>query len=132
MRVEGWESLLNEHLVQARHIDFEWGINDCALWSADWVKKANGNDFAAPWRGRYASEEELRELLTGMEIELPADIADEVGLPRIEVPFAQRGDIVLHPQGCLGICNGIASYFLMERGVTTIRTRDCTKAWKVR
>ena len=46
--------------------------------------------------------------------------------------FAQRGDIVLNAQGCLGICNGVMSYFLMERGVTRFRTRECTKAWKVR
>ncbi len=132
MRNEGWESLLNEHIEQAQGIVFEWGMNDCALWAADWVNKATGNDFASQWRGLYTSEAELTALMAERELELPGDIADDVGLPLMDVPFAQRGDIVQHPQGCLGICNGVHSYFLMERGVTRIRTKDCVKAWKVR
>ncbi|MBP3955385.1 hypothetical protein J8F10_08840 [Gemmata sp. G18] len=131
MRIEGWEGLLNEHIEQARHVEFEWGMNDCALWAADWVKKANGNDFASAWRGLYSSEAELEQLMAERELELPADIADDVGLPQMHVGFAQRGDIVQHPQGCLGICNGMHSYFLMERGVTRLRTKDCVKAWRV-
>lgn len=131
MRIEGWESLLNEHIEQAKDIVFEWGMNDCALWSADWVNKATGNNFASQWRGLYTSEAELNALMAERELDLPADIADEVGLPQMDVPFAQRGDIVEHPQGCLGICNGLHSYFLMERGVTRIRTRDCVRAWRV-
>jgi hypothetical protein len=128
MRVEGWEGLLNDHIQQ--DTPFAWGRNDCALWSADWVTRATGEDFASRWRGRYASEAELMALLESMGLTQPGEIADEA-LQGIEVAFAQRGDIVLHPQGCLGICNGIQSCFLMERGVTRIRTRDCIKAWKV-
>jgi hypothetical protein len=130
MRVEGWESLLNRHIEDARGIVFEWGVNDCALWCADWVRKATGQDFAATWRGRYTSEEELKSQLHAMGLTDPAGIADEVLQP-VETGFAKRGDIVQHPHGHLGICNGVASHFLMERGVTRVRTRDCTKAWKV-
>ncbi|WP_152051834.1 DUF6950 family protein [Tautonia marina] len=131
MRNEGWEAILAEHIEQARNNAFEWGMNDCALWSADWVRKATGEDFASTWRGRYTTETELNALLAAMDIESPGDIASE-HLPEMDVPFAQRGDIVLHPQGCLGICNGLDSYFLMEQGVTRIRTRNCVKAWAVR
>lgn len=130
MRIEGWEGLLNEHFEEARTAAFEWGMNDCALWSADWVKKATGEDFASAWRGRYTTEEELKALLDSMDVSNPEAIAD-AHLPRMNVAFAQRGDIVMW-QGCLGVCNGIASYFLMERGVTTVKTRNCTVAWKMR
>lgn len=131
MRIEGWESLLNEHIEQARKSVFQWGENDCALWSAEWVKKATGNDYAADWRGLYSTEAELQSLLSERELDLPEQIADEVGLPQIQITFAQRGDIVLHPQGCLGICNGLFSFFLTEQGLTSIPTGRCVRAWRV-
>lgn len=131
MRVEGWERLLNEHIEQAALVEFAWGDHDCALWSADWVKKVTANDFTSCWRGLYSNEDELKALLIARGIRQPEDIADEVGLPQIPVGLAQRGDIVLW-QGCLGICNGIDSYFLIERGVTQVRTKACTRAWEVR
>jgi hypothetical protein len=129
MRREGWERLLNEHIEKPAR--FQWGQNDCALWCADWVRKATGQDFASHWRGRYSSEDELRELLLEHGYEAAEDIASDV-LPEMHPAFAQRGDIVLHPQGCLGICNGILSYFLTADGVTTIKTANCLRAWKVR
>ena len=49
----------------------------------------------------------------------------------MEVPFARRGDVVLDPRGCLGVCDGLYSHFLMERGVTRLKTRLCTRAWAV-
>ena len=131
MRIEGWESLLNDHIERAAHIEFAWGVNDCALWCADWGNKATGTDFASHWRGLYSSEDELAAILSERGFSSAAGIVDAI-LESTAVPFAQRGDIVQHFQGCLGICNGMHGYFLMERGVTRIRTRDCIKAWRVR
>ncbi|QEG30285.1 hypothetical protein GobsT_50890 [Gemmata obscuriglobus] len=129
-RTEGWEQLLNDHIERARDLVFQWGTTDCALWCAEWVTIATGEDFAEPWRGRYESEVELNALLVAMDLTGPADIAD-LALPRVAVAFAQRGDVVLWQNG-LGICNGTHSHFLTERGVTRARTRDCTAAWQVR
>lgn len=129
MRFENWESLLNRHIEEARGIAFEWGVHDCALWCAEWVRRATGEDFATVWRGRYTSEDELKALLHAMDITGPEGIADEV-LTEVAVGFAKRGDIVLW-SGCLGICNGVVSHFLTDRGVVRIRTRNCQKAWTV-
>ena len=131
MRVEGWESLLNQYIEDAQSIVFEWGQNDCALWCADWVNIATGNDFASAWRGLYTTEAELSELLTSRGYSEPQDIPTAVGLPAMNHAFAQRGDVVLW-EGCLGICNGLNSYFLIERGVTGVKTRLCQQAWAVR
>ena len=60
MRREGWEQLLAEHVADAGSTDFQWGQADCALWCADWVRKATGQDFSTDWRGQYATEEELQ------------------------------------------------------------------------
>lgn len=130
MRIEGWESLLNAHTETV--MPFQWGHNDCALWCADWVNIATGRDFASQWRGLYATERELNDLLASRGFAGPAEIPASVGLPSMHPAFAKRGDIVLNAQGCLGICNGIGSYFLIERGITAFRTNTCTHAWKVR
>lgn len=128
MRVEGWESQLNAYLEAPAA--FAWGQTDCALWCADWVKLATGDDFAADWRGEYATEAELAALLADRGFTSPADLPTSVGLAEIAVGFAQRGDIVLW-SGCLGICNGVDSYFLTDRGVTRVRTRMARQAWRV-
>jgi hypothetical protein len=130
MRIPGWERLLYEHIRDAHNSEFCWGENDCALWCSDWVHKANGMDLGSAWRGQYTSEEGLQALMQERGFALPADIANEHSR-QVSVTFAARGDIVLHPQGCLGICDGISSYFLTLQGLTRLNTHRCVAAWKV-
>ena len=124
MRVQGWESLLAAYTASAPA--FAWGQHDCALWCADWVALATGRDFTADWRGLYSSE---ADLLAARGLASHADIPGSVGLDEINPAFAQRGDVVLHPQGCLGICTGLLAVFLTETGLTTLRGRS--RAWRV-
>jgi hypothetical protein len=131
MRIEGWERLLAEYIRQVYDSVFVWGQNDCALWCADWVKLATGQDLAAEWRGQYASEDELRALMEQRRFPSYEAIADSTGFAVVSVKFAQRGDIVLSPDGPLGICNGMISHFIMEKGMTRLPTLRCAKAWKV-
>lgn len=127
MRVEGWEALLAEFTATPQ--PFAWGRADCALWCADWVALATGQDFTSDWRERYSSEAELAALLAARGLASPADIPGAVGLEEINPAFAQRGDVVLHPQGCLGVCTGLLAVFLTETGLTTLRGR--ARAWRV-
>ena len=127
MRTEGWEALLAEYVSAAPA--FAWGQADCALWCADWVALATGTDFTGDWVGRYSSEAELQALLAARGLASHADIPGSVGLEEINPAFAQRGDVVLHPQGCLGICTGLLAVFLTESGLTTLRGRS--RAWRV-
>jgi hypothetical protein len=128
VRIEGWETLLARHIADPP--PFEWGQNDCALWCADWLNKATGQDFSSHWRGTYTTENELLLLMTEQGFWSPRDIADH-HLERVSVPLAQRGDIVLHPHCALGICDGTFSYFLTEAGITRLGTLRCPCAWKV-
>jgi len=131
MRIEGWEALLYDHIAQGRSLAFQWGQNDCALWCSDWVSKAIGVDFSIDWRGHYATEERLQELMLERGYAVPADIANE-HLPSAHLAFASRGDIVLHPnQDSLGICDGATSFFLTAQGLTSVPTNRCLAAWKV-
>jgi hypothetical protein len=128
MRCENWPSLLSDHLENAPA--FQWGQNDCALWSADWVKKATGVDLTQDWRGNYSTSEEAKTFATSKGFSSYAKIASASLLPK-QVAFAHRGDIVLHPQGCLGICNGLYSHFLTETGTIRFPTLNCLRAWRV-
>ncbi len=130
MRVEGWENLLSEHVAQANAKEFKWGEHDCALWCAEWVRKITGVDLALDWRRQYSTEAELDALLYARGYETPADIADALGKVK-EIHLAQRGDILLHPCGTLGICTGVKGVFVTENGVITERTTKCVKAWGV-
>jgi hypothetical protein len=122
--------LLSCHISDARSIAFAWGQNDCVLWCADWVAKLTGHDPAKDWRGKYTSEAEAIAILRSMDLSVWADLAD-TNLPPTSVAHAHRGDIMLHPAGMLGICDGTHAYFLTDKGVTRIEFMKCIKAWEV-
>lgn len=128
MRAEGWEHSLADHVGNPPA--FEWGTSDCALWAASWVLKATGRDLAADWVGRYATEDELHDLMRERGYRLPSQIADS-HLNRTPVRLAKRGDIVQHPDGALGVCAGVFSFFLTDGGVTRVETPRCPRAWAV-
>ena len=130
MRVEGWESLLDQHIREAYRTPFEWGSRDCALWATDWVLKATGQDFGGPWRGKYKTEVGAAKRMKRLGFASVEAIAD-AHLTECPIGLAQRGDVVLHPQGPLGICMGRHSFFITESSVTSIPTTDCPKAWRV-
>jgi hypothetical protein len=130
MRPEGWEGILAAHIAEANSYIFQWGEHDCALWCADWIQKITGNDLAANLRGQYSTEEEARAILQSLGLSAWSELPDN-HLPLIPVKKAARGDLVLHPAGMLGICDGAFAYFLRDVGVTRIAFTKCVKAWKV-
>jgi hypothetical protein len=120
--------MLYDHL--AANQPFEWGTNDCVLWCADWVQKIIGVDYAADFRGKYASDGEASAIMQAAGF---ASIADLVSahLPEVTVNKARRGDIVLHPMGMVGICDGAHAHFLTVGRPTQISFTLCTNAWSV-
>lgn len=90
-----------------------------------------GEDFTRDWLGKYKTELGAARRMKRLGFASASDIADR-HLPGKPVPFARRGDIVLHPsQGCLGVCNSMMSHFVTEQGLTHVPTLDCLKAWGV-
>lgn len=130
MRVEGWESLLEKHIREAYRNPFAWGSRDCALWATEWVLKATGNDFGGPWRGKYTTGNGAAKRMKKLGFASVEAIADS-NMVACPIAMAGRGDIVLHPEGMLGVCAGRASFFLTETSVTSMPTLACSSAWKV-
>ena len=130
MRPEGWESLLAAHITTARAQPFAWGERDCVLWCADWVLQIRGVDYAEHCRGAYATEDQAAQLLDELGFASVSDLVDG-HLDVTPVKYARRGDVMLHPSGMLGICDGAHAYFLTASSVTRIGFLHCTRAWTV-
>ncbi len=128
MRIEGWERRLAELLAADR--PFSWGQNDCLIRCGIWVEEATGEDHYSAWIGQYSTESDARTLMRARGFNDYADIPDSI-LSVTPVMLAQRGDLVLHPSGSLGICNGLKSHFIGEKGPFTENTLSCLRAWKV-
>jgi hypothetical protein len=63
VRKPGWPELLAHYLHTRAFLPFAWGLNDCALAPADWVRDCTGVDPMADLRGSYASSEEAARIL---------------------------------------------------------------------
>lgn len=113
MRVPDWEKRLIDLSKNAP--PFEWGVSDCALWAANWVRDITGRDIAEAFRGHYSSPKgSIRALKRYGAGSLAATMSDL--LPVIAEPSdAGRGDLVgvagaPHPilDCAVGICVGTA------------------------
>jgi hypothetical protein len=130
MRTEGWEGKLAAHVRGAYRQPFVWGDRDCALWSFDWVRECTGLDITHEWRGKYKTATGATRLMKKRGFANPEAVADH-HLLSVPVALARRGDLLLHPQGALGVCTGRDGVFLTETSVITCPTLDCPKAWRV-
>ncbi len=122
--------MLATRIQQAYHVPFQWGEHDCALWCADWVFEATGADLLSDWRGKYKTAAGAARLMKRRKFSGVAAIAAK-HLPEINPAMAKRGDILLHPDGSLGVCYGRHGFFLTPDSVTTIPVGACPRAWAV-
>lgn len=122
-------------------VPFEWGVNDCALFTADAVEAITGTDLASECRGRYNSKETaaalLRELCgAGLE-EYAALKAQQYGMAETDIWHAKRGDMVLYVQDTgpsLGIVSldGMRALIAVEgKSIERTPVLKCSRAWRV-
>lgn len=94
-RVEQWPAELSAFLRDRRTMPFQYGVNDCLLFPADAVFRMSGVDFAAPWRGKYETEEQAKAILAdngGVQVM----ITDALGFKGTKsLLTAKRGDVVM-------------------------------------
>jgi hypothetical protein len=110
---------LNAFLDRSAKYAFAWGDHDCMLDIADWLDYSCGLRVAEEWRGNYATEDELDELmdsLGGFE-QAMRDEADRLELVEAAEPLL--GDPgLLNVSGQPKILGGI----LMPSGRWRMRT----------
>jgi hypothetical protein len=99
IRVDGWETRLDEFITSRSNKRFGWGEHDCALFSCDAIKEITSIDIAYWFRGKYRNKftayELLKEFGGGGLLETFEKLSKEFDMPEIDMPFAGRGDLVM-------------------------------------
>ena len=134
IRHEDWPQRLNTEIAAAAERRFRWGTFDCALWAADVVALLVGIDFAAEYRGHYASALGSRRALARYGAgSLESTLADKLG-GSISPLLLQRGDLALldGPHGAtLGICIGRQVLSPAAIGLGRTSLHNCRKGWRI-
>jgi hypothetical protein len=130
IRFQNWPELLAEKIERSRELSFAWGIHDCALFCADAIFAMTGIDLASDLRGTYKTEKGAQRRIRTLGFESLEALVSE-RLESIPIVQAGRGDLVLHHNGALGICDGLTSWFVTPSGLTRVKTLSFEKAWRV-
>ena len=121
-RFPDWRTRLVAYLSASVRLPFEDGKHDCALFLAGGVLAMTGQDFAAPYRGRYTT------IAGGIRILRKDGYDDHVDLARAHLAqkspaFANEGDgaVVQTEDGpSLGIVQGAQVYVLAPSGMVLV------------
>ncbi len=133
-RKADWEHRLTEVVAKAETRPFQWGRHDCCAFAARCVKAQTGDDFFAPFRGKYRSGagsiRALREHGAGtVEATFTAALGDPVPVLR-----AKRGDIVFDGEAVGLMWQGHALFVGQEGdrpGLVRVPLSKLVHAWRV-
>lgn len=134
MRLQGWEARLASVLAGARARPYELGSWDCFRLACQVVEALRGDDLWPQFSG-YRTRREALEYIGRYGRSFEACFDRVLAAERVDVKLARRGDIVCVRDASgekhLGICDGVASLFLAEQGLTKVRTKTCVCSWRV-
>lgn len=142
VRLPDWEPRIAAYLDACAKRPFVFGSHDCALFAAGAVEALTGEDFGAPFRGRYSTVRGYKRALTAAgysSIEGPFTAA--LGEP-VGALMARRGDIVTDGESMgvmwtagtpvgLFVGGGTADAAEYEVGLVTLPVRQIVRAWRV-
>jgi len=127
MRLPDWENRLNETIAEWAARPFRWD-RDCARWVAACTIAITGVDPLVDLRGKYRTKREAMALLAEKPME---DHLDGI-FPRVHPAMAQRGDIALTQDNCLGcVLGGEALFYFEDGGMTTVPRAMWQGVWGV-
>lgn len=144
MRQLGWEKKLDTVIRKASRNAFQWGTNDCALFTADAMLAVLGEDLGVFFRDKYTDEEgakaALQEFAQG-GLEQTIDKLAAGRFAKVHGNFAQRGDVVLvninptndavYPAGGVVGLNGKEVLVVSEKGLLTFHRKRIIAAWRM-
>lgn len=133
-RLPDWRPRLVAFLTAAQRAPFRPGQHDCALFAAGAVAAMTGQDYAAPYRGRYTT------IRGGIRVLRADGFADHIALaahhlPERPVAFARAGDLAVVPTEdgpALGVVQGAGIYVLSPAGgLSLVPLTAATRAFGV-
>ena len=128
-RISTWEQRLSDYIASKLNEPFEYGVNDCSLFSAGAVEAMTEEDPMPEFRGKYDS------LLTSVRVIQDAGFADleaviDSKFPEVPIGFAKRGDLAFH-DGSVGVIIGNEAVFVSDDGLIRTPRSEWTKTWAV-
>lgn len=134
-RYSFWRDALFHYVQGVARKPFAWGDHDCALFAAGAVAAMTGQDFGAPYRGKY------KTMRGGLRLLKRKGLADHAALAaslfeEVHPSRAQVGDIAAVEEDghvALGIVQGPRIYVLRPgaAGIGTVGLLDAKRAFRV-
>ncbi len=140
-RVEGWEILLINYLVEAQKLSFQWGCHDCCYFACNGIVVQgieNPMQGLRQYRTAFGAAGMIKRLGGSLNI-AATKLAAKVGLHEIDPAFAGRGCPVLTevetPWGSLELALGLVginsseAFFAGKIGLVSRPLSMCQRAW---
>ena len=137
MRVKNWERSFNELLEYKATQQFSWGVNDCCLFTADFIAAITGVDLAQGIRGSYHDALGAARFVKAMGgIDGIADaILDFNGFKRTLPALSRRGDALLieikKSRFAFGVNGGNYALFSGYDGLVRFPISKTKLAWRI-
>jgi len=137
-RKSNWPAALSLFLQEKAALPFQWGENDCCLFTADWLAILTGQypAPAAELRGTYADALSAARAIKqrgGVE-QIAADYCAAQGWGEVATAYAQRGDIATvdtEHGPALGVVLGREVCHPGAAGVVRVPLKTARRAWRV-
>lgn len=130
-RFEDWPRRLAELIAERRDVPFAYGVNDCATFAAEWVRRATGLELDVPHVEDVPAAQLALEALDGIEAATTALL----GEPLADVRLATRGDVGITDapgQGpALCVVEGVHVVAPGTRGLVFLRRDRLVRAWRI-
>lgn len=134
MRKPDWDRALSDYIALVHDTPYAYGQQDCLLFVAGAVKAQTGKDHAKGHRGKYSTAAGSVLHLKKLGHDTPEAMLDSLFKEK-PVGFAQRGDIVLTPDGIPGVCWGDDALIVGQagerEGLVRVPRALWTKAWAI-
>ena len=132
MRRGDWQMRFAEFAKARARMPFEWGKNDCCLFTVDAVLAMTDFDHGADFRGRYSTALEAERIVRqrgGVR-----QLATEAWGEPASTLMAAVGDPVLlvnDGRELLAVCNGTSALAAGAEGVVVLGMDAALAAWKI-
>jgi hypothetical protein len=133
VRLEGWESRLNDVIESARHTPYKLGTHDCFRVACMAVEALTGIDHWPKWEGRYSNRREALILIHQYGGGFTPAASKLFGCEPVSMRFARRGDIAEYADAeqHLGVCLGERVAVLGAEGLHYAPLLVCRHAWRI-
>lgn len=132
-KILGWRTTLFDVISEYANQRFEWGVRDCACFSADAVRAQTGADPMGDLRGAYTDAKGAKRALKRRGFLSLVHLLSS-GFNEVPVAFAGVGDLAYKETGGLGAVGVVAGdrvFFMREDGLGTVDLMQVDRVFRV-